>query len=387
MNFKDIRVLVTDGPGRQTLSIIRGLKELGCHVTVLCISRLDICYTSRLPDVKLLDKNAGASAGGFEDFVMEQIKTGKYDVLMPVAENATNRLTFIEDDIKSYVKIACSPRSSYVQVSDKQNTFEHAMDIGIPCPYTRRNDQTIDNYLNNAKFPVIIKPRSGMGSIGFHKFLTEEEFRTALNEGKFDPDDYVIQEFIKFSERYSTHIFLDSKSNINSSVAVEVLRWYPLDAGTAIAIKTISNETIIKYSNALLKDMKYQGFANPSFMIDESDGQPKLLEINGRIPASIKMSFLCGFNISKLLLEAAYDEEVTQYPINSKFGIVTRHSQADWAWFFKSPDRFNCKPSWFSWKNTRDIVFSWDDPLPFISYTIQGLTQYKKKMKKKSHDL
>ena len=35
MRFDDKRVLVLDGAGKQTLAMIRGLKEIGCHVTAL----------------------------------------------------------------------------------------------------------------------------------------------------------------------------------------------------------------------------------------------------------------------------------------------------------------------------------------------------------------
>ena len=54
IDFKKIRVLVTDGDGKQPLAMIRGLKELGCHVTVLCGSKKDTCYVSNKPDEKIL---------------------------------------------------------------------------------------------------------------------------------------------------------------------------------------------------------------------------------------------------------------------------------------------------------------------------------------------
>ncbi len=50
LDFNKIRVLLTDGDGRQTLTILHGLKELGCHVTVVCSSKKSISYVSRLPD-------------------------------------------------------------------------------------------------------------------------------------------------------------------------------------------------------------------------------------------------------------------------------------------------------------------------------------------------
>ena len=55
MDFCGIRVLVLDGAGKQTHAMIRGLKDIGCHVTVLCSSKNNTCYVSNLPDEKILE--------------------------------------------------------------------------------------------------------------------------------------------------------------------------------------------------------------------------------------------------------------------------------------------------------------------------------------------
>ena len=90
MDFSNIRVLLADGGARQTLTILHGLKEIGCHVTVLCSSKFDVCYASKLPDEKILNEDAAGSYDGFEDLLSSVISSGKYDVLLPVAEMTTN---------------------------------------------------------------------------------------------------------------------------------------------------------------------------------------------------------------------------------------------------------------------------------------------------------
>lgn len=385
VDFSKVKVLLLDGGARQTLTILHGLKEVGCHVTVLCSSKNDVCYNSKLPDRKILNYDAAGSYDGFEDAVLELVATGDFDVLFPVAEITTNKVTLHEDELKKNVKIACAPREAYIQAFNKQNTFEKAMDIGIPCPYTRRNNQSVEDYLSKAKFPVIIKPRQGLGSIGFHKFETEEEFREALENKSFDPDEYVIQEFVEFDNRIGTYAILDKYGDVKMSMAQNVLRWYPLDAGTAVLVQSIDAPEAIQYSKDLLKALGWKGFANCGFMIEKSTGKPKLLEINGRITANVKISWLCGFNVAKQLLEMALDIPVSEYPDNTKFGMMTRHFQADVLWFLKSPDRFRCEPSWFSWKNAQDLVYWKGDVKPFFSYTFQKLFRYKDAMEKRKH--
>ena len=95
---------------------------------------------------------------------------------------------------------------------------------------------------------------------------------------------------------------------------------------------------------------------------------------------------MCGYNISEQLLQLAYGEQVTQYSKNTAFGMYLRHFDTDLAWFFKSQDRFRCKPSWFSWKNTEEILYSKDDKKPFFAQLFHKVFRYRKIMEKKKHD-
>ena len=385
MDFTKIRVLVTDGSGKQPLAMIRGLKELGCHVTVLCSTKWDSCYVSNKPDKKILNENLLKRDENTLRFLMSLVSSGDYDVMMPIGERNTNFVTEHEQKFKKYVKLACAPRDTYIKAFNKQITFDTAMSVGIPCPYTRHSNQSIDDYLQNAHFPIIIKPRQGLGSIGFHKFLTEEEFRERLADKSFNVDDYVVQEFVNFENRIGTNLFMAPGGKVCTSYAVDVLRWFPIDAGAGVLIQTVDAHEVLQHAARLLQALDWKGFANVAFMIDKETGEPRLLEINGRIPASVKMAYLCGFNISKQMLEMTFGEEVTQYPENDKFGMYIRHFDTDLAWFFKSPDRFRAKPSWFSWKNTQEVLFTKDDIRPFFSNLFQRIFRYNKLMKMKQH--
>ena len=317
--------------------------------------------------------------------MLSLVSTGKYDVLMPIGEMSTDFVTQHEDEFKKHVKVACAPRDVYIKCFNKQITFDQAIKSGIPCPYTRRSDQDIEDYLKHAKFPIIIKPRQGIGSIGFHKFKTEEEFRERLADTSFNVDDYVVQEFVNFRHRIGTLVFMDKKGQVCTSYATDVLRWFPLDAGSAVFLGTTESPQLLHDTGRLLKDLGWQGFAAACFMIDSDTGKPKLLEINGRIPASVQLAYVCGYNISKQLIELVYDEKVTCYPENSQYGKFLRHFDSDIAWFLKSPDRFRTKPSWFSWKNTTEVLSRKDDPKPFFYQFFHKVLAYRTIMKNKKH--
>lgn len=385
MDFKKIRVLVLDGSGKQPHAMIKGLKEIGCHVTVMCSSKHGSCYVSNIPDKKILVEGLTPQHEKYIPYLLKQAKSGKYDVLMPIGEMSTNMVTQYEAEFTKYVKLACAPRETYIKAFNKQITFDTALQAGIPCPYTRHSSQSIEDFLSHAKFPVIIKPRQGLGSIGFHKFETEEEFRGYLADPEFNVDEYVVQEFVNFEKRIGANIFVDQKGNVCSAYAVEVLRWFPIDAGAGVLIQTVDAHEVLDYAGKLLKALKWKGFANVGFMIDKETGEPRLLEINGRIPASIKMAYMCGFNISRQMLEMVFDEDVIRYKENKKFGMYIRHFDTDIAWFLKSRDRFRTKPSWFSWKNTKEVLFDIRDSRPFWTHLFQQIFNYRTTIKKKQH--
>ena len=206
-----------------------------------------------------------------------------------------------------------------------------------------------------------------------------------MKEKGLDPDDYVVQEFVTFENRIGTNLFVDQKGNICTSYAVDVLRWFPIDAGAGVLIVTVDAHEVLQYAGRLLQDLGWKGFANVAFMVDQETGEPRLLEINGRIPASVKMAYMCGCNVSRQMLEMTYDEDVIQYPENNKFGMYIRHFDTDIAWFIKSPNRFKSKPSWFSWKNTKEVIYSRDDKWPFFSHLFLKIISYRETMARKRH--
>ena len=374
MNFNGVKVLLLDGSGRQTLSVLYGLKKIGCHVTVVCTSKLDVCSSSRFPDKKIIDKSAHKD--GLIELVKKEVLSRNYDVLLPVTEISTNLITKHEKEISKYVRIACAKYDVFIQAHNKQLTFEKAMEIGIPCPHTRRIDEPIEEYLNKVTFPIIVKPRSGVGSIGFKKIENKELIEKLIAEKKIDPDDYVIQEFIPAEKIRGVNIFM-ADGQIKGALSNSVPRHYPIEAGSATIVTAVDDKKAIEYSSCLLNAMGWRGYADVSYLIDDRDGSLKLLEINGRINASVKLYFYCGYNLSEQLLEMAYEVPITSYPINTKFGFSVRHSQADILWFLHSSDRFRTKPSFFNRRKTKDVVFSLRDPWPYITYTIQHIFSHR----------
>ena len=384
MDFKGVRVLVLDGYGRQVAIILKELHKLGCITTTLNCSKLDVGYTSRYPKKKILEPSVRYDLNELKRVLDREIPTGNYDVVFPMNEGATDVLWANKELYQKYVKYACAGEEGFVNAYDKQLTMTLCQKNGINCPVTKMDDETLEEFLSKVSFPLALKPRKGSGSRGFHKVDTKERLFELIESGEVKVEEYVIQEFIKEGETHRvSYTFIDNEGNVKTSLMAKSTRPYPLVVGTNSLFQSCQMPEITAQAEKLLKLMNWKGYASVCFIESDEDHIPKVMEINGRISASIKMSVLCGAHVVRQLMEMAYDMPVTEYSRDYREDMRLRHFQADMMWFIKSPTRFKCKPCWFSPIRTSDVVFSWSDPIPWFAYTISCFARYKGEMEKR----
>ncbi len=385
MDFKGVRVLLLDGFCRQNCILLKELNKLGCVTTVLCDSKLDVSYASRYPKKKILDVNFKDDLGYYEELIMRLCESGEYDVVFPVIEESTEICARRRADLVKHVKVIAPPLDAFMKAKDKQLTMSLCMENGIFCPKTKMDSETLDEYLATVSFPLALKPREGRGSVGFKKVNNKEELLALIEDGTVKVEEYVIQEFIDEAEVHRvSYTVLDNDGAVKSSMISKSTRPYPLGIGTNSLFESVDMPEIARQSEELLKLMGWKGYASVCFIENEQDKVPKVMEINGRISASFKVSVLAGLPIVRQLLEIAYGAEVTPAPETLKYGERVSHSQSGLMWFLKSKDRFRKEPSTTGKRTKSDIVFSLSDPWPYVTYTISCLAKYKKEMKKRN---
>jgi len=384
MNFKGLRVLVLDCYGRQIAVVLRELHKLGCEITTLNQSKLDIGYTSRYPHHKLFEPQTKGNMAELKKVLDREIPSGKYDVVFPMLEPATELLLENNEEYSKYIKIACADKEAFYKAYDKQLTMTICMENGINCPITKTDNETMDEFLSKVKFPLALKPRKGSGSRGFYRAENKEALMNLINSGKVVVEEYVIQEFIDEAEVHRvSYTFIDNDGNVKSSMISKSTRPYPLVVGTNSRFESVDMPEIAAQAEKLLKLMGWRGYASVCFIESEKDGIPKVMEINGRISASLKVGIEAGLPLVQQILENAMGVEGTSAPKDLQYGVRVIHTQSSILWFLKSKDRFRKEPTSNGNRKRRDVVFTLADPLPYFSYTIQCLQKYKSEMKKR----
>ncbi len=383
--IKGKKILILEGYARQCLPYMREFKKMGCEISLLCHTKLDCGYASRLPDHKILGVCDPDLYEESEKYIIDLIKTGKYDLVFPLVDFSAGILAAHKEELSEYAIICTNEKDVYSRSQDKLEVMRVCEENDIPHPMTLTTVTSVsDVYASNIRIPFVIKPRRGCGARGFHKFETDmKEFEDYIEKNNIDLSQMVVQECLPIESLVmSDNIFIDRNGEIKSSFLYGCYRVYPLKGGTGTFNVTFDRPEIHRECAKLVQKMNLRGVIGVDLMVDLRDNVAKVIEINPRSLACSKIGFIAGVNQARQVLEDAYGFPVTPY-MTYKTDMRIRMSQTDILWFLKSPDRFRCKPSWFSCKHTKDQLFSWDDPLPWFAFLFRGLKRLKSEEKKR----
>ena len=381
--FKNFKVLIFEGRARQSLALAKAFKELGCEVTALCESKLDVSYVSRYVDKKILGICNNADEIGTKNQILKVVKANKYDLIVPTTDFSALILSKYKTEIEQYSKVASNDWSVYQIAADKNQTMKVCLDQKLPCPVTLFDVDCIEK-VKGLEYPIVVKPTVGYGAIGFHRVDSEEELIKLLNNmSKEDMRNYVFQEYIPQTElQYECAMFMGQDNQPKTALVFSKNRWFPVEGGSSTLNITVDRPDIVESCTRLLQAINWRGAADIDLIQDPRDDKAKIMEINPRVSGSVKIAFIAGTDQARQMLELANDLPVTVYKDYVK-GWRLRCFQTDFLWFLKSPDRFRAKPSWFSSRRTREQIFSWSDPIPWFAFTIKGLINFRSEMDKR----
>ena len=381
--FNGKHVLVLEGYCKQCLPFIRGFKGQGCEVTVLCGSKLDCGYASRLPDHKILGVCDLHKPEESERYIVELVKKGHYDLVFAPFDFSARILSHNKEELSKYAIIYANDRDIFDRANNKEEVMRVCMENGIPCPQTFFGVEKLEDINNKIHFPVIIKPHSMYGARGFHIFHSQEEMQSYVKEKQITLSDYVIQEYIPAGSRVmGGNVMVDRNGNIKSSYLYICEHLFPEDGGTSTLNAIIDRPKIKENCERLVTIMGLRGEIGVDLMLDVRDNVGKVIEINPRPVHGITLGFVAGVDHALQILEDAFGQEVTPMEV-TKPKAASRIGQTDMLWFLSSKDRFR-RLSWqLGYKPVKEQMFYWDDPLPWFAFLWSGLKDYRKKMKEK----
>lgn len=379
--------------GRQSLPFLKSYAKAGYNVAVVCNNRLNECYFSRYPSKKLLWPSYVKEREAFEKELINYLKKNKVDITISVGDISSDILSKNKEVISRYTNITLPDYPTFIKGADKLSLMKYCMSNNLPCPATYElNEETLRNAKELLKFPVMVKPTRGVGAIGVVKINDWEELNQKYKPLNSKFDKLIVQEFIpqEGGMQYQAEAFLDKNHELKVCMVISKPRFFPVNGGTSTANVSIEHPEIYETTKRLLEGLKWQGAADVDYILDPRDQKAKILEINPRVTAGIKIGFAAGIDYADLHVRLALGEHIPKIK-EYKLGIYCRNFILETLWFLFSNNKIkrNTQPGFFKFPNRHmiDQVFSWDDPFTSLGFCLNIMNKYLSinKLKSKLH--
>tara|TARA_R100000935_G_scaffold9921_3_gene19909 strand:- start:6522 stop:7547 length:1026 start_codon:yes stop_codon:yes gene_type:complete len=251
---------------------------------------------------------------GYIEFLLEYIKKhdikmliSLFDIDLPVL--AKSKSLFEELGVKVVIS---SPNVVSI-CNDKWLTYQFLVAQGFNTPKTFIDLKHCKESLNKSEsvYPLIIKPRWGMGSIGIYIAENElelEVFYTKVKreisnsylkyESKEDLGNAVIIQQCIIGQEYGLDVFNDLNGNY---IKTFVKRKLAMRSGETDSAKTEENLPLIELGEKLGNSLKHVGNLDMDCFI--SNDKLYILELNCRFGGGYPFTHLAGVNIPQILLD------------------------------------------------------------------------------------
>lgn len=194
---------------------------------------------------------------------------------------------------------------------DKYRTAKYVESIGLRTPITFINldEAKVAISSGDLKFPLVLKPRWGSGSIGIefvndmyelnevYAMLLKKVRKSILATASVGDEYIIIQEKIDGQE-YGMDVMNDFNGN-NRGVSVK--KKLAMRSGETDKAQTVDNTDIRQIGKMLGENLKHIG--NLDVDVFEQDGKYYVLELNPRFGGGFPFSYEAGVNLPKAIIE------------------------------------------------------------------------------------
>ena len=251
-----------------------------------------------------------------------------FDIDLPILSK--NKCLFQEKGIKVIVSDI-----EVVEIcNDKWATYRFLSHIGLPQARSFIDLDLAKSSIrkNEIGYPLIIKPRWGMGSIGIYKVFNESEldilykklrreiFNTYLKyESNADPlSCVIIQEMLK-GEEYGLEILNDLTGSYVTTFAKRKIAMRSGETDMAEIVDAIDFESV---SAIVAKNLKHIGMLDID-CIKVDNQKYVILEMNCRFGGQYPFSHNAGVNVPQQIVEWLYGEKTNFKWLSPKMHVIS----------------------------------------------------------------
>jgi predicted ATP-grasp superfamily ATP-dependent carboligase len=388
-------VIVTDGNERSALAVVRSLGRAGYRCVVIAPESRSLAGASRYAAKCFAAPSPLHEPAAFSRTVEETARQEKAVLLIPVSEASLLALLPNRARFESCV-IPFPDEQTFRAISDKGRVLSEAAALGIAVPAQIVIGAASDRASLDAEslqYPIVIKPGRSVGEaggtrekLGVRYASTPSELRATLSALSDAAFPVLLQQRVLGP---GTGIFLLVwNGEVRAGFAHRRITEKPPSGGVSVDRVSIPLEPrLFELSRALLARFEWQGVAMIEYKTDSATGIPYLMEINGRFWGSLQLAIDAGVDFPAMLAKLALGTEAPALPAY-RAGVRSR-------WFWGQIDhlisrvprrgRRRVLPAGTTSvaaavadvvlspfrRSTREEVFRWSDPRPFVFETGQ----------------
>jgi len=315
------------------------------------------------------------------------VALGRRVPLMYGSDDALEVLHAHRERLQRYFLFLVADRDVGRALNAKDAFARLAEDRGLPVPRELAWEE-----LSGAKYEVLLKPRVKLDWYG--SALRERLFNGDGKARVFasgaevlaNPvachyrDQLIFQEFIPGDDTclWSYHGFADENGQVLASFVGRKIRTYPAGNGESAFIELAEDAGLEAVGREVVAKLPLKGVFKMDFKRDPRDGRWLLLEVNARFNLWNYLAAANGVN----LMQAAYDYLVdgvapAPQPVSNTYRWLS--FQLDFKAFRELSSRGELGlGAWlYSLLDSRNVynVFSWRDPLPWITFWTSRFTR------------
>lgn len=217
--------------------------------------------------------------------------------------------------------------------NDKWLTYNFLISCGLNTPKTYLSKEDFYQAVKHGEinYPVIIKPRWGMGSLSIYEVCNNDElnilYQKILNginssylkyETAQDPNNCIlIQEKIDGQE-YGLDIINDLESNYINTI---VKKKYAMRSGETDCAEIMKNQDMIDIGKKISSLSKHIANLDVDLFLDKK-GKIYVLEMNSRFGGGYPFSHIAGVNLPRAIVEWVNGNKVDAEILNAKVGVT-----------------------------------------------------------------
>ena len=356
------------GAGTQALAIVRQLSESGYRILILVAEKGNYADVSRYINKRLLC-DFPVDSEDFLIYIEQVIEQQNVEVVLPMGDVYAEFLSKNKDRLNKLVRFTIPSYSNFLLGYDKNKLMTICKENGYPHPLTidLSKQITIDSdELRQFPYPAMLKPNCTTGGRGMVLVNSHKELKELYPALHLQYGEYHLQKFIRSGGRQvKIQLCVDGVGNLLCHSVLHKVRWYPVKGGASSCSVSIIENKMTEICHKILKDIKWEGFADFDLIEDPETKQLLIMEINPRLPACVGAAVRAGIEWGEVMVNQALGKSQKEY--SYKEGVALRHLGFDVLWFLKSPQRFQSVPTWFKFfgSNVYYQDFHFFDQKPF----------------------